>query len=440
MKRYTLATFVDISYLRVLNAARPAFLYYLATGLLLIGLRPLAAQTQATGARPLTVPARYVVTPFGYFDPACVAGLSKGDSFLRDLGVIRRANGNTDIVPTCASPRFNAKGEVISSNSGNRDIPQPSTNGYIVYESLVGNTSYGALNANITVPGVPSSNDGQTLYFFPGLEDHTADITILQPVLEWNGLTQNAWDIASWNCCYNNVMLHSSPVVVNSGDNILGTMQSTCQAGTPSCSSWNITTKDVTSGKSTVLSQTSSYGQTFNWALGGALEAYGIAQCSDFPPNSSTTFSNLMLSDYNFVAISPNWSLTNNSAGDSVQCNYGAQETASQITLIYGQPTAAAPYVTSSKWVYPSPVHHTIEFKITVADSTPGAVITYIFYDSSGNNLNSGTTTSGGTITSSAVGTSSSVSLVIGANATNYKFSGYSGMMQYSESNTQMGN
>ena len=30
---------------------------------------------------------------------------------------------------------------------------------------------------------------------------------------------------------------------------------------------------------------TSSFGQTFNWAFGGVLEVYNVAQCSDYPPS-----------------------------------------------------------------------------------------------------------------------------------------------------------
>jgi hypothetical protein len=36
------------------------------------------------------------------------------------------------------------------------------------------------------VPPAPTSNDNQTVYFFPALDDIDDTVTILQPVLAWN--------------------------------------------------------------------------------------------------------------------------------------------------------------------------------------------------------------------------------------------------------------
>ncbi len=52
-----------------------------------------------------------------------------------------------------------------------------------------------------TVPPAPASNDGQTLYFFNGLEDINDVVSIIQPVLGWNGNGLSNWSIAAWNCC-----------------------------------------------------------------------------------------------------------------------------------------------------------------------------------------------------------------------------------------------
>jgi hypothetical protein len=110
------------------------------------------------------------------------------------------------------------------------------------------------------------ADDGQTVFLFPGKEDYATDTTIIQPVLGWNaGFFGTNWSIASWNCCPSGTTHYSTPVQVNSGDIILGTIKSTCSAGTKSCSEWNITTEDRTTSKSTTLSKTPSKGQTFTW-------------------------------------------------------------------------------------------------------------------------------------------------------------------------------
>ena len=88
-------------------------------------------------------------------------------------------------------------------------------------------------------------------------------VSILQPVLGWNSDFRQAWGIASWNCCPHGTADESTPVRVNTGDVILGTVETTCSAGTQSCPKWNITTEDQSTGGSTKLLNTPSEGQIF---------------------------------------------------------------------------------------------------------------------------------------------------------------------------------
>ena len=91
----------------------------------------------------------------------------------------------------------------------------------------------------------------------------------------------------------------------------------------------------VTLGKLSVLSNTLSQGQTFNWAFAGALEVYNIAQCSDYPSNGAISFFSLGLYDYKFAQIAdPDWSITNQSSGLTPQCRYGGS-LPQQVTLSY---------------------------------------------------------------------------------------------------------
>jgi hypothetical protein len=174
-----------------------------------------------------------------------------------------------------------------------------------------------------TVPPAPSSNDGQTVYLFPGMEDYSDVVTIIQPVLGWNADYPGAWGIASWNCCATGTVFEAAPAPVNSGDTIYGYMWPECGAGTYSCGLWAIDTVDNTTGGYSELANSSSQGQTFNWAFAGALEVYNIKHCSDYPTNHSITFYNVELFDYNEVNIAnPSWT-TVTSSGLSPSCNYG---------------------------------------------------------------------------------------------------------------------
>ena len=296
----------------------------------------LRAQAPAGPNRPAEVPDGYVITPFGYFHPSCVLEVAEGETLLADGHIIQRADGTLEDVPECKYPHFAVNGEIVAA--GATKIESPTINGWVEYASVTTRTSYGEIVANWVVPPAPTSVIGQVVYFFPGMEDIKDVVSIIQPVLGWNMAYSDisTWSIASWNCCPSGITDYSTPVAVNSGDVIQGTVESTCGAGTESCPTWNITTADVTSGKSTTLSKTSSEGQTFNWAFGGVLEAYEIVQCSEYPANSQLVFYNIALYDYDFNLISnPSWSMSYPVGKGWPQCGYAGSVAATQVTLKY---------------------------------------------------------------------------------------------------------
>lgn len=301
---------------------------------LLSGGLILEAQAPAGPHRPPQVPENYVITPFGYFHPSCVIHLAKGDTLMEGGRVIQKADGST-LTPVCNYPHYTARGEKIAAGAANA---QPPTIGHswIASESTTTSTSYGEISSDWYVPSTPFSNDGQTLFFFPGLQD-TNVVSILQPVLGWNADFSDGWGIASWNCCISGIADESSAVRVSTGDIIAGTIQSTCGDGTLSCPSWNISTEDGNTGATTTLSDTPSEGQTFNWAFGGVLEVYNLVQCSDYPPEEYSTFYTALYdNDFNIIA-SPSWSFTNWASGLTPQCDYSGQVgSTGAITLGYG--------------------------------------------------------------------------------------------------------
>jgi len=275
------------------------------------------------------VPDGHVITPSGYFHPSCVRQLAEGETLLADGRIVRHADGTTESIPACDYPRYTASGEIMSG-------PLAITHSYVERAEATTSTSYGGLTATWVVPPAPTTSDGQTVYFFPGLDDINDTVSILQPVLGWNADFAGAWGIASWNCCPSGITVESPAVSVSPGDEIKGIIWDTCGAGTVSCPTWKVISEDLSTGRSTTLGDTPSEGQTFNWAFAGALEVYNLNQCSDYPPNGSLTFSHVALYDYNFDRISnPGWSFTNEASGLTPQCGYGGQVAAAQVTLDY---------------------------------------------------------------------------------------------------------
>ncbi len=284
--------------------------------------------------RPPEVPEGYVITPIGYFHPSCVFRIEDGETLLAD-GRVEHADGTVEAnVPVCSYPHYTPTGLLVPTNV--REVSEahvPVVDGWLEYVSATTSTSYGEITATWAVPPQPTTNHGQTLFFFPGLEDYNDVLSIVQPVLQW--YAPGPWAVASWNCCMKGIIWESSPVKVRPGDTILGTIISDCKAGLQSCANWKVVSEDETTGKKTTLGMTPAEGQIWNWGFGAVLEVYGVRQCSDFPANESVVFT-VQLYDQNRNVISnPGWTGTPAGASTSPNCNYGLNVTATQQTLEY---------------------------------------------------------------------------------------------------------
>src|SRR5208337_1338722 len=84
--------------------------------LLVVALTAAQALTPAGPKRPATVPAGYVITPFGYFDPSCVTHLAKGDVLRQDKETIEHANGTSDNMQVCGYAHYTADGEKVTGD------------------------------------------------------------------------------------------------------------------------------------------------------------------------------------------------------------------------------------------------------------------------------------------------------------------------------------
>ena len=320
-----------------MNAAKSIFCVML---FVLIPLGTLCGQVVTGANRPATVPFDYVITPFGYFHPSCVGEVKAGEMLLAD-GRIRFEDGSEATnAAVCSFPHYTPRGELVGRSPAEFD-PLYISWSWIEASQVSSSNSYGGVAATWTVPPTPLTNDGQTLFFFPALShaknNPPNEEPIIQPVLGWNdGLTGGGWNIASWNCCPGGMTWHSSPVVVSPGDQIQGSVMTAC--GALVCSKWNITTKDITTQKSTTLVSTFPTPLNFVWAQAGVLEIYNIYQCSDFPPDGSITFSNVALLDFSLRRISqPGWTPMYwvQQGATNPWCNYSVTSTDTTATLTY---------------------------------------------------------------------------------------------------------
>ena len=309
----------------------------IALTMLVAGLTAAQALTSAGPKRPAAVPAGYVITPFGYFHPSCVGHLAKGDVLRHDEKTIQHANGTSISMHVCAFPHYRADGEQV--NGDERAVQEPNiSHAWVEYASITTTSAYGQIYSEWDVPPTPANNDGQTVYLFNGLEDINDVVTIIQPVLGWNSDYASAWGIAAWNCCESGTVYEATPAPVNPGDHLEGYVFMNCGAGTKTCSSWDIVIWDRQNGNFSELLDTSNFGQTFNWAFGGVLEVYNIANCGDYPAPDyagGIGFNNQSVLNDKFIPIaSPAWKVTNLSSGLTPQCNYGGS-LPKQVVLTY---------------------------------------------------------------------------------------------------------
>ena len=299
----------------------------------------LPANNLGTTDRPLAVPEDYVITPFGYFHPSCVRQIAEGETLLAD-GRVEHANGIVDAtVSFCGYPHYThsglpVNGELTKANG----TPDPVVNGWLEAVWATTNSSYGKISATWTVPPAPPTAQGQTLFFFPGFEDYSDVISIVQPVLQFGPSAAgggNFWAVASWNCCLTGYAWNSKLLNVSTGDTIVGSVTSTCAAGQQYCAKWNVISQDKTTGKKTTLAKTPAEGQVWNWAFGAVAEVYSVVQCSDYPTNNGLSFTVKVFDQNRKLIKSPPWTPYNAGSGTTPWCSYGLNITPKQETVEY---------------------------------------------------------------------------------------------------------
>jgi hypothetical protein len=136
-----------------------------------------------------------------------------------------------------------------------------------------------------TVPSIPETY-GALIYLFNGIEPSGGG-WIIQPVLQYGDNGQfggDYWVLASWLVHSNTDYFVSSPIGVNPGDTIFGSLwESSISGGTLG---YDVDATDRSTNQSSTLSLTIN-GYHWVWAYAGVLEAYRVTSCSEFPSGSS---------------------------------------------------------------------------------------------------------------------------------------------------------
>lgn len=318
--------------------------------------------TRTVGPRPASVPAGYVLTPDGYFDPHCVYQVGADQALVPDGGSTaivtipahaaaaatsmathRRAGQSTahpaysltarqiaaaPRVAACTHPRYDLNGRPVAPGS-QRTAPasgNPTTSGWVEFGDSPTQSPVSYLSGVWGAPPDPTTTaDGQVVYFFPGIENSSGSPTIImQPVLGWNQADSgiSSWSMASWNCCSVGNVYHSSYIPVTEGDSLSGYVSGTgCSSSTDLCSNWTIVSDDLTTNQSVTLNTTSG-GLVMDWLFGGVLEAYYVSQCSDYP-GTSAGFGRFQVDDINGNSVPPpTWQAVPANFGITPSCNY----------------------------------------------------------------------------------------------------------------------
>jgi hypothetical protein len=286
----------------------------LLTALAVLATSTILAQVPAGSNRPSGVPEGYVITPFGYYHQSCVHTLAEGEPNA----------GNTP----CTHPAFRPDG--TPKVEGEKKTPSPTINGWVESTSITAptNKSFSAVYATNTVPPTPINFEGQTLFFFPGLEDVNNTESILQPVLIFN---VGGWSVSNYNCCLSGVT-NSTPIPVAPGDPLVSSITQNCRPGTLSCATWDVVSLDLKNHKRTSLLKTPSEGQIFNWAFGVVLEPYNVNNCNDYPSKDETY--DVLVLDEQGRPVTPKWNVSVDTT-DSPQCGYGINAKPFENTLDY---------------------------------------------------------------------------------------------------------
>ncbi|KAF8313640.1 hypothetical protein DL93DRAFT_2097674 [Clavulina sp. PMI_390] len=266
-----------------------------------------------------------VLTPYGERPIADVHAVPAG-------GEVRHVGDEVHLVDATGTVLHVAKND----QSKVREQPTPVANaarafqtGWIAYAYWTNTASspISSFTTTWTVPAVPASNVGQTLFTFNSIEPASGN-AILQPVLQYGPSAAGGgsyYAVASWYLVGSQTY-YTSPVKVSTGATLNGVITLTSSSG----SSYNYVTS-FSNISGTSLTATGS--AQLVWAT-ETLEVYGVSAASQFP-TGSTVFSGINLKLSSGATPSVSWSAVSSSA-DGVTTTINTQgATNAEVTIKY---------------------------------------------------------------------------------------------------------
>jgi len=240
------------------------------------------------------IPADYVATPKGYFHPSCIVHVKPSERVVKG-GFIETSDGRKRKAPSCSYPHY--------TNTGTRTETPSEQPGRVVTESIshafaarayrsTSGSGVVQIWSRWAVPDShPSVDDGQILFYFPGLQNRGYD-RILQPVLSWAG---GQWKIDAIDADDKDNVWAGDPVNVAEGDVLESSIEGVNCDQMGKCASWLVSIRDVTTDRESWLHIDDEYvGSPLPNVEGGDLEVYSINTCDDFSL-SSVFFHNIRI-------------------------------------------------------------------------------------------------------------------------------------------------
>jgi len=244
-------------------------------------------------SKPTFVEPHYVHVPGGrQVWSECVHGVPSGSHIelaRNGIHVVRFLNGSMKAIPPCSKPT------IITPRTRSEGAIAP---GWQIWGQIVDSNQIVKFLGNFTVPKAPTAgnfNTGNTIvYLFTGLEGTAEEADIIQPVLQYGKTPAGGgayWGLASWYVTSGGVAVFSQVINASTGDTIFGNMTQVGQTA------WFINgVVDDSAGTNITVNKPGTLKSIPNAYC--TLEAYGIQQCSWFPPSgSSCAFSDMLIED-----------------------------------------------------------------------------------------------------------------------------------------------
>jgi len=251
------------------------------------GTYVLVPETSSEGSRKSPVaPEELVLTPGGLRPKSLVHRIEPGAILDGSDGRYRMRHRSGRTLADFGVIPFRPVGRPLMPR--NVFFPVPAVipafgSGWITYASWSNNTGtpVSRFATSWVVPPAPSTQSGQTIFLFNGIQNATM---IYQPVLQWGPSGAgggNNWSVASWYADgQTGQSFYSSLVNVNVGDLLVGVMTLTGQSAAGF--SYNCEFQGIANTGLPIQNI-----QELTWCI-ETLEAYSITKCSDYPATDKT--------------------------------------------------------------------------------------------------------------------------------------------------------